>query len=125
MALEEVMISEYRLHKEFYTHERCHIIELYNDFKDEGCSIARARVEPGVTTRLHALQGITERYVILEGAGQVEIDGDKPKTVGPLDVVAIPAGASQKITNIGGTDLVFLCVCTPRFMIENYIDQEI
>jgi hypothetical protein len=30
------------------------------------------------------------------------------------------AGATQRITNIGRTDLVFLCVCTPRFRPENY-----
>jgi len=38
---------------EFYTSERCHIVELSNTRDDPYVSIARARVEPGVTTRWH------------------------------------------------------------------------
>jgi len=109
---------------EFYTPERCYITELQNKDTDPACSIARARVRPGVTTRLHALRGTTERYVILEGQGAVEIDGRGPVTVSPLDVVHIPPGVSQRITNKGSSDLIFLCICTPRFQRENYLDLE-
>jgi hypothetical protein len=41
---------------EFYTAERCHIIEIMNQPGIE-FSIARARVEPGVTTAFHLLKG--------------------------------------------------------------------
>ena len=109
---------------EFYTPERCYITELQNKDTDEACSIARARVISGVTTKLHALRDTTERYVILEGQGAVEIDGCDPITVSPFDVVNIPAGVSQKITNTGSSDLIFLCICTPRFRRENYLDLE-
>ena len=109
---------------EFYTPERCYITELQNKDTDEACSIARARVVPGVTTKLHALRDTTERYVILEGQGAVEIDGCGPITVSAFDVVNIPAGVSQKITNTGTSDLSFLCVCTPRFRRENYLDLQ-
>ena len=34
---------------EFYTEERCYITELSNLPEDPDCSIARARLEPGVT----------------------------------------------------------------------------
>ena len=105
---------------EFYTPERCYIVELHNSDRDAGCSIARARVEPGVTTQLHSVRGTIERYVILEGEGEVEIDGEAPTAVAPLDVVCIPAGVSQRITNTGRVDLIFLCVCTPRFKQDNY-----
>lgn len=82
----------------------------------------RARVEPGVTTELHAVQGTVERYVILVGEGLVEV-GDEPAAhVRPLDVVVIPAGAPQRITNIGESDLLLLAVCTPLFRKEVYID---
>ena len=107
---------------EFYTAERCYITELQNKDTDAACSIARARVVPGVTTHLHALRDTTERYVILEGQGAVEIDGCDPITVLPFDVVNIPPGVSQRITNTGSSDLIFLCVCTPRFRRENYLD---
>ncbi|PLW70649.1 cupin domain-containing protein [Pseudohalioglobus lutimaris] len=118
------MISRYSPEAEFHTSEQCHILELHNSPLDEGCSIARARVEPGVTTQLHALHGTAERYVILTGEGQVSLGGRETLTVGELDVVTIAAGESQCITNIGEQDLVFLCVCTPRFRQENYVNLE-
>lgn len=118
------MISTFKPETEFYTDECCHIVEIHQRSDDEACSIARARVLPGITTQLHALRGIVERYVILEGEGRVEVDGSAPQPVKPLDVVAIPAGKSQRITNSGRTDLVFLCVCTPRFRVEAYENLE-
>ena len=119
------MISAYRPDTEFYTGERCHIVELHNTAEDETCSIARARVEPGITTQLHVLQGTVERYVILAGEGSVEIGGGPPTAMRPLDVVNIPADVPQRITNTGETDLVFLCVCTPRFKPESYVSKEV
>jgi len=35
---------------EYYTRERCHILELSNVADDPAVSIARARVEAGITT---------------------------------------------------------------------------
>ena len=43
-----------------------------------------------------------------------------PTLVGPGDVVVIPAGVPQQITNVGDADLVFYCVCTPRFRPDGY-----
>jgi len=51
-----------------------------------------------------------ERYIMAEDRGTVEI-GDLPAAnVGPGDVVIIPAGARQRITNTGSVDLIFYCV---------------
>jgi mannose-6-phosphate isomerase-like protein (cupin superfamily) len=100
---------------EYFFDEGCHITEWWNTAEDEAASVARARVDPGVTTRLHRLQGITERYVILQGKGLVEAGTLAPQAVGPGDVVVIPPGVPQRVTNTGGSDLVFLAVCTPRF----------
>jgi len=109
---------------EFATAERCYINELSNSGDDEAASIARARVPPGVTTRWHRLDGIAERYVVVEGRGSVEV-GDVPaREVAPGDVVLIPPGCRQRITNTGGADLVFLAICTPRFRAEAYVDLE-
>lgn len=106
--------------KEFCTLERCHIIETFNSPADEFLSIARARVEPGITTVWHHVEGTVERYIIAEGRGRVEV-GDLPAAeVGSGDVVVIPAGVRQRITNIGDRDLIFYCVCTPRFQSRNY-----
>jgi mannose-6-phosphate isomerase-like protein (cupin superfamily) len=104
------------------TAERCFINELSNTSGDPDVSIARARVETGVTTRWHRLRGIAERYVIIEGSGRVEVGGLPATDVGPGDVVLIPPGCRQRIANIGSTDLVFLAICSPRFVPEAYED---
>jgi len=110
--------------REYLTAERCHILELSNSPDDVAVSIARARVEPGVATRWHRLIGIVERYVILEGAGSVEV-GDAPaQTVATGDVVWIPAGERQRIRNVGASDLVFLAICTPRYLESAYEDVD-
>lgn len=99
---------------EFYPSERCHILEVLGADADPDVSIARARVEPGVTTELHALDGIAERYLITAGAGIVEIGEPlRSVAVAPGDVVVIPAGMPQRVTNTGDGDLVFYCICTP------------
>ena len=103
--------------------ERCAITELLNHPACPGVSLARARVAPGVATRLHALRATAERYVILEGRGVVEVAGETAR-VGPGDRVLIPPDAAQRITNTGAADLVFDCLCTPRFAPEAYVDLE-
>lgn len=45
------MISKFRTEAELYTDEHCHIVEIHNRDDDEGCSIVRTRVAPGVTTQ--------------------------------------------------------------------------
>jgi mannose-6-phosphate isomerase-like protein (cupin superfamily) len=117
------MISKFKPGTEFRTDERCSIVEMHNREDDAACSIVRARVSPGVTTQLHALDGIAERYVILDGEGVVEIGHGEPAAVRPMDVVFIPAGVSQRITNVGKADLLFLCVCTPRFQPHAYTNM--
>lgn len=109
---------------EYFTPERCWILELSNVADDPFVSIARARVEPGVTTRRHRVRNTVERYVVLDGVGSVEV-GDRPaEQVGPGDVIHIPAGAPQRIANVGATDLVFLAICTPRFEQSAYEEMD-
>lgn len=100
---------------EFFTEERCHILETWNDPRDPGVSVARARVEPGVTTELHVLDGVAERYLVTQGMGEMELDGRSSGTVGPGDFVYIPAGVPQRVRNTGSEDLVFYCICTPAW----------
>lgn len=105
---------------EYYFKEGCHILEMSNAPDDPEVSIARARVAPGVTTRLHRLDGVTERYVILQGSGRIRLGGQAAETVNPGDVVFIPSRCSQQIANVGNIDLIFLAICTPRFVPEAY-----
>ncbi len=116
-------VKKYIPEKEFYIDEGCYITELSNSDNDPILSIARARVEPGVSTKLHELIGAVERYVILEGEGLVEVGDLSPQAIRPCDVVIIPSGCMQKITNTGENDLIFLAICSPRFQKSCY--QEI
>lgn len=105
---------------EVETPERCWIDEVGNDADDPEVSIARARVPPGVTTAWHRLHGIAERYLVVAGKGRVEVGELAPTEVGPGDVVRIPPGVRQRIANVGADDLLFYCVCTPRFDVAAY-----
>ena len=118
-------IKKQNLKAEFYIAEKCFITELSNSADDPDVSIARARVEPGVTTRRHCLKKTAERYVIISGKGLVEVGDLPPQEVNPGDVVLIPPICPQRITNTGKEDLIFLAICTPRFTQQDYEDMEV
>lgn len=109
--------------EELWTVERCFITELLNNDEQPEVSIARTRVEPGVTTQLHAL-AVDEWYVIESGVGLMTVADGAAFIVEAEDVVAIPKHKSQKIENTGNEDLIFLCVCTPRFLQDCYTSLE-
>jgi mannose-6-phosphate isomerase-like protein (cupin superfamily) len=113
-------VSRLLVNPEFRTPERCLIIETCNTPENPDLSIARARVEPGITTAWHVVEGTVERYIIAEGDGRVQVGDFPAEEVGPGDVVTIPAGVRQRISNTGSCDLIFYCVCTPRFEPKNY-----
>jgi len=108
---------------EFWTSERCYITELLNQSQTPEVSIARTRVAPGVITQLHSLS-VAEWYVIEAGTGIMTVGEERPRRVGTGDIVSIPKGTPQMISNDGGNDLIFLCVCTPRFSQECYASLE-
>jgi mannose-6-phosphate isomerase-like protein (cupin superfamily) len=110
--------------QEYFFAEGCFITELSNSCDDPDVSIARARLEMGKTTRWHHLRGTAERYVMLEGVGQVEIDDLPPRRVVAGDVVVIPPEVRQRICNAGTGDLIFLAICSPRFTAAAYVDIE-
>jgi len=99
---------------EIYTRERCFITELMNHPSAPDASLALCRVEPGVTTELHRLS-VREWYIVRTGAGMMELGGGAPFDIGPGDCVAIAAGQAQRVTNTGDSDLIFECLCLPRF----------
>ena len=109
--------------KEFFIEEQCFIIDS-SDPDDNIMSVAIARVEPGVTTEFHYLDGIDERYLLISGKGIAEIGDLKPQKVKTGDIAYIPAGIRQRITNTGSDDLLFYCVCTPPFDEKRYHASE-
>lgn len=110
---------------EVFLSEGCFLFENWGiSTGDKTVSIARARVEPGVTTKAHRLEGIQEIYIVTKGRGKVHVGEAEPADISGGDVVTIPAGVSQKVTNTGESDLVFYCVCTPAFTQERYVNEE-
>ena len=100
---------------EFAIPEGCFVSELCNEPEDSSVSIALARVKTGTRTQSHYLDGVDERYLIIAGKGRVEVAGLSPTEVEAGDLVVIPAGKHQSIENVGNTDLLFYCICTPPF----------
>jgi len=128
MALQLLNYNRMRIFKtddkqEYFTDEGCHITEILNDPVKENLSIAQARVEPGQRTRLHALTGTSEVYYILDGEAVVTIN-EEIQRLEKGDCVIISPEHAQCIENTGTTDLIFLCVCQPRFQFSNYKDVE-
>lgn len=122
----EMMASGVNRHhaSETLTEERCHIRELLNSDADPKVSIAQARIEQGVTTAWHAVLNTEERLIVRAGSGEVEIGGAKAESIAEGDTVMIPAGVKQRVRNTGNADLIFDCVCTPRFEWRNYQSLE-
>ncbi len=106
--------------EEFLSAERCHILELLNHKDDKSQSIARARVEPGVTTAWHQLKDTSEVYLVLEGQGLIEINEEVSQVLRKGDIYRIPPNTPQRISNQQDQDLLFLCFCTPAFNEDCY-----
>ena len=107
------------LEAEFFTPERCFILEVWNEESDPSVSIARSRVTSGVTTERHSLD-VDERYIVVGGWGEMQVGVGESTTIGPGDIVVIPRGVPQRVRNTGSDDLVFYCVCSPRFRPDGY-----
>ena len=80
-------------------------------------SVAHAKVMPGEATLLHKLKS-SEIYYILEGEGEMYIDGEK-EIVRKGHLIYIPPNSTQRIKNIGKNVLSFLCIVEPAWREEN------
>jgi hypothetical protein len=77
-------IRKYDPNEEYFIEEQCYINELSNISEDNEVSIAQARVPPGVTTHWHRLNGIVERYVIIQGKVKLKLAIFFLKTLAPV-----------------------------------------
>ena len=82
----------------------------------ENQSLAEAQVPAGRATQRHYHRLSEEFYFILEGTGEMEIDG-ATQQVGPGDAILIPPGAWHTIQ--ATSDLRFLCCCAPPYAHED------
>ncbi len=84
-------------------------------------SLAEATLAPGQQTQRHHHALSEELYFLLEGGGEMEIDGETLR-VGPGDTVLIRPGARHSIT-AAKNGARFLCCCAPPYAHEDtYVD---
>jgi quercetin dioxygenase-like cupin family protein len=76
-------------------------------------SLAEATLEPGQGTQRHHHRRAEEIYLIVEGSGRMEVDGERAEVV-PGDAILIPPGAWHEL--VAGPDGVrLLCCCVPPY----------
>jgi mannose-6-phosphate isomerase-like protein (cupin superfamily) len=77
-------------------------------------SLAEATLAPGQATERHYHGETEELYYLIEGSGEMEVDGESAR-VGPGDAILIPPGAWHQITADRSGPLRFLCCCAPAY----------
>jgi mannose-6-phosphate isomerase-like protein (cupin superfamily) len=81
-------------------------------------SLAEATLAPGQATRRHYHARTEEIYAVLEGSGEMEVDGER-RAVAPGDAILIPPAAWHEIRAGGEAELRFLCCCAPPYSDED------
>jgi len=110
----------------YITKDQSEIRELLhpNNQSARNQSLAEATVYPQQTTTPHYHLQTEEIYFILEGTGEMQLDG-KSFAVKVNDSVLIPAGQVHFIKNVSDSVLRFLCCCAPAYQHEDtYIVQQ-
>ena len=80
-------------------------------------SLAEATLAAGQATERHYHAESEEIYYVVEGSGEMELDGERrPVAVG--DAVLIPPGARHQI-RADADGLRFLCCCAPAYRHED------
>lgn len=80
----------------------------------ENQSLAEASLPPGAATERHYHRQSEEIYLILEGSGRMELDGEV-RPVGPGDAILIPPGSWHQITAGSEGEIRLLCCCSPPY----------
>ena len=75
-------------------------------------SLAEATLPAGAATQRHYHRASEEFYFLLEGSGEMELDGET-RVLHPGDAVLIPAGARHTITALSPVRM--LCCCAPPY----------
>lgn len=81
-------------------------------------SLAEATIEAGSATERHYHRASEEFYYVLEGEGEMEVDGER-RIVRPGDAVLIPPGAWHQLRATGDGPVRILCCCAPPYSHED------
>ena len=76
-------------------------------------SLAEATLEPGQATERHYHRLSEEIYLLVEGGGRMELDGEE-RDVAAGDAILIPPGSWHTIT-AGSGGVRLLCCCVPPY----------
>ena len=86
-------------------------------------TLAEIRHPPGTASREHYHTSAEEVYLVLDGRGDVRIDGET-LAIGPGDVIEIIAGQRHKLWQRGEGDLVLLVTCAPPYNVQEVVFTE-
>ena len=81
-------------------------------------SLAEATLAPGQATARHYHRRSEEIYYLVEGRGEMEVDGERAR-VGAGDAILVPPEAWHQIRADGSGPLRFLCCCAPAYRHED------
>ncbi len=76
-------------------------------------SLAEASLSAGQSTERHYHDRSEEIYLVVEGGGRIELDGEE-RDVRAGDAILIPPGAWHAFV-AGDTGARFLCCCSPPY----------
>src|SRR4249919_2456166 len=79
----------------------------------EAQSLAEASLAPDSATRRHYHARSEEIYLVVEGGGELEVDGDVT-AVGAGDAIRIPPGSPHQL-RAGEKGVRILCCCVPPY----------
>ena len=82
-------------------------------FHSDAQSLAEASLEPGRATQRHYHAESEEIYLIVEGGGELEVDGER-REVAMGDAILIAPGAWHELT-AGDDGVRLLCCCVPPY----------
>ena len=82
-------------------------------FHTDAQSLAEASLDPGGTTQRHYHARSEEIYLIVEGHGALEVDGES-RDVSAGDAILIAPGAWHQLT-AGEPGVRLLCCCVPPY----------
>jgi len=105
----------------FIAADNTHLCELLHPTRENlnlPYSIAHAILKPSERSRPHRLKTSSEVYFILEGEGEMHVN-DEQVHVGPGQMILIPPGHWQHISNTGAIDLKFLCIVNPMWRADD------
>ncbi len=76
-------------------------------------SLAEATLRPGQSTQRHYHARSEEVYLVVDGSGELEVDGEM-SAVGAGDAILIPPGAWHELA-AGPDGARLLCCCVPPY----------